>query len=51
MDRVDQMKAEQTKKAWTKPELEYLDIKNTEYWEYVYNPNTGFWQEVWVNES
>ncbi|MCQ6559294.1 hypothetical protein [Paenibacillus mendelii] len=39
------------KLAWTKPELECLDVKKTEYWEYVFNPDTNFWEEVWVNES
>lgn len=41
----------QPKKSWVKPQLEVLNIRDTEYWEYVMNPNTGFWQKVWVNES
>jgi hypothetical protein len=41
----------QRKKSWAKPELQSLDIRDTNYWEYKFNPDTGFWQEVWVNES
>ncbi|WP_162848308.1 hypothetical protein [Paenibacillus nanensis] len=39
------------RKPWVKPELETLSIRDTEYWQFVYNPETGFWQSVWVNES
>ncbi|WP_258385107.1 hypothetical protein [Paenibacillus spongiae] len=39
------------KQAWTKPELQTLDVKQTEYWAYVYNPETNFWEEVWIDES
>lgn len=42
---------EQRKKVWIKPELDVLKIKNTEYWEFLWNDQTGFWENVWVGES
>lgn len=41
---------EQKKKVWIKPELDVLDIKNTQYWEFKYNDKTGFFENVWVDE-
>ncbi|NRD76931.1 hypothetical protein HPT25_05410 [Bacillus sp. BRMEA1] len=43
---------EQIKKAWIKPELEILDVsrdtKGSGVWEYIYDPNTGFYKNQWV---
>lgn len=39
------------KKVWVKPTLESLSIDKTEYWEFKWNNETNFWQNVWVNES
>lgn len=34
------------KKTWSKPVLEVLSVRDTAFCEYVFNPDTGFYQEV-----
>jgi len=51
MSQAKQTPVDSVKKMWTPPKLEVLDVKETAYWEYVLNPDTGFWQEQWVSES
>lgn len=43
------MNEEHVKKAWVKPELEVLSIRNTEYWKF--DDSGDFPISVWVDES
>ncbi|MEH7107973.1 hypothetical protein [Bacillus sp. JJ1764] len=49
---LEKVNSEQpAKKAWEKPILESLSISKTEYWEFRWNDETNFWQNVWVSMS
>ncbi|MBW7455549.1 hypothetical protein ACFOLF_25555 [Paenibacillus sepulcri] len=37
------------KKEWKPPTLESLEIKDTAYWEYQWDIETGWWKEVWIS--
>lgn len=34
------------KKRWEKPTVEVLSVADTAYCEFVFNPETGFYQEI-----
>jgi hypothetical protein len=48
MDNFEKVKDE-WKKVWVTPELEVLDIKQTEYWRF--DDSGEFPRNVWVDES
>jgi hypothetical protein len=47
MDNFENVKDEQKKKVWLKPELEILQVKQTEYW--MFDDSGDFPRNVWVD--